>query len=93
MFYSKGGRLLFGYNNYGYRKGQNHFKHDIGPTILKYIECPWDSIEVDQCSERLWTNKDYIISCEMHVLDVELKCNSEPFPGNVLKHISNHNTG
>ncbi|XP_052064963.1 egg peptide speract receptor-like [Mytilus californianus] len=78
--FTKGGRLLFGYNNYGYRKGQNHFKHDIGPTILKYIECPWDSVELDQCSERLWAYKDDILSCEMHTLDVKLKCNTEPFP-------------
>ncbi|CAC5372557.1 unnamed protein product [Mytilus coruscus] len=78
--FTKGGRLLFGYNNYGYIKGKNHYKHDIGPTILKYIECPWDSVALDQCSERLWAYKDYILSCDMHKLDVKLKCNSEPFP-------------
>lgn len=90
-FHSKGGRLLTG-DAYGYRKGKNHYKQDIGPTILRYIECPWDSVKLVQCSERSYAYKDYILSCEMHVLDVELECNSEPFPGNCLKRIENHNT-
>ncbi|CAC5370983.1 PRSS12 [Mytilus coruscus] len=59
--------------------GKNYYKHGIGPTILKYIVCPWDSVELDQCSECLWAYKDYILPCDMHTLDVELKCNSEPF--------------
>lgn len=64
------------------RDGENYYRKDIAPTILKNIECPWNSVDLDQCSEREWSYKDNRIICDSHKRDLRLKCRSKPFPGN-----------
>lgn len=73
--FSYGGHILVNKTNNG--------RSDLGPVLLGGIECPWNSEDLDQCSERLWAFKDFRYMCSsLHAYTVELECRSDPFPGN-----------
>ncbi|CAG2204139.1 unnamed protein product [Mytilus edulis] len=76
--FSHGGHIIIDVDNG--RDGENYYRKDIAPTILKNIECPWNSVDLDQCSERKWSYKDNRIICDSHKRDLRLKCRSKPFP-------------
>ncbi|CAC5411865.1 unnamed protein product [Mytilus coruscus] len=61
------------------KDGQNYNRKDIAPTILKYIECPWSSVDLDQCSEREWGHKDNRIICDSHKVDLRFEVDSIRF--------------
>lgn len=68
----------------GQYDGENDGMTDIAPTLLEYMECPLNSVDLNQCSEREWSHKDQRIVCKHHQRDLRLKCRSKPFPGNQI---------
>ncbi|XP_052064975.1 scavenger receptor cysteine-rich type 1 protein M130-like [Mytilus californianus] len=76
--FTKGGHIINDVDNG--KESQNYHRTNVAPTILKYIECPWNSVHLDQCSERKWSHKDNRIICDSHKRDLRLKCRSTPFP-------------
>ncbi|XP_052065492.1 scavenger receptor cysteine-rich domain superfamily protein-like [Mytilus californianus] len=73
LWFTYGGHILINKTNYG--------RSDLGPVLLGGIECPWNSEDLDQCSERMWAFEDFRNVCSfLHQYDVELKCRSDPFP-------------
>ena len=82
-------RTINKYSRYGGHIMENpdsypELKSDYGPSLLEYMECPWNSTNIDQCTTRHWTNSGYEIGCDMHRNDAGLKCRDEPFPGKIL---------
>ncbi|CAC5380215.1 unnamed protein product [Mytilus coruscus] len=77
--FTNGGHIITDVDN-GHNEGRHFGRTDIAPTILKYMECPWNSVDLNQCSEREWGHKDNRIKCNHHQRDLRLKCRSKPFP-------------
>ncbi|CAG2253255.1 unnamed protein product [Mytilus edulis] len=77
--FTYGGHIINNMDN-GQYDGENDGRTDIAPTLLEYMECPWNSVDLNQCSEREWSHKDQRIVCKHHQRDLRLKCRSKPFP-------------
>ncbi|XP_076114231.1 scavenger receptor cysteine-rich domain superfamily protein-like [Mytilus galloprovincialis] len=75
--------FLLGYRNGGYIL-QNRDNSDAyrfyGPPWIEYLDCPWNTTDIETCLTRNWAYKDFRKTCDAHTHDAALKCRTDEYP-------------
>ncbi|XP_052066774.1 neurotrypsin-like [Mytilus californianus] len=74
---------LLGYRNGGYilqnQDTRNAYKF-YGPPLMEYLDCPWNTTDIETCQTRNSAYKDFRETCDAHTNDAALKCRTDKFP-------------
>lgn len=56
-----------------------------GPPWNEYLDCPWNTTDIETCLTRNWAYKDFRKTCDAHTNDAALKCRTDEYPGKRIK--------
>ncbi|VDI31690.1 Hypothetical predicted protein, partial [Mytilus galloprovincialis] len=75
--------FLLGYRNGGYilqNRDSLNASRFYGPPWNEYLDCPWNTTDIETCLTRNWAYKDFRKTCDAHTNDAALKCRTDEYP-------------